>query len=525
MAVPADAQNKQQFELPVNADNKSTEFNPFKNTAGGIIPIGWGKSKHTNPHMRGFWFATFGFMFAFIGWFALAPMSPVLRISLGLCANDAEIKEMMEANPDLGDADIKCECDAACKKVFYHAKISSIAFDVFVRFSLGGILEQFGPVATQSTLMGMASIFVFSSMAIQNGTGLIIMRALIGLCGATFVISQFWSSILFAPNVVGTVNATAGGWGNLGGGITQVLIPAVYRAFRSTTSMNTAWRLALLVPGTLFMSISILVRFLAKDLPTEDGKFDIKLLGKKKVDQKKAYAEAFADYRVVLMIFQYSSSFGTELVMNNFLAGHFYDYFGVPLVAAGGLALGFGGMNLFARTLGGVLSDYWAKKWFMRGRLWAHFIATAGSAAGCLALGLVEDHMGWPLALLMVIIFSLFINMAEGTSYGIVPFMQPQNLGVVSGVVGAGGTAGGVICTASFYGPDTHPLTSLKLHAAYIAVAALTCFLLHWPQFGSMFTAPTVAEDKSAGMSSDKAAELAETENKADAAAEPAASA
>ena len=65
----------------------------------------------------------------------------------------------------------------------------------------------------------------------------------------------------------------------------------------------------------------------------------------------------------------------------------------------------------------------------------------------------MNDELGWPLALMMVIIFSMFINMAEGTAYGIVPFMQPKNLGVVSGLVGAGGTAGGVICTASFYKP------------------------------------------------------------------------
>jgi len=354
-----------------------------------------------------------------------------------------------------------------------------------------------------SSLMGMASLFVFLTPAVVHGSAsLIVMRALIGMCGATFVISQFWSSILFAPKVVGTVNATAGGWGNLGGGLTQVLIPAVYRAIRTGTDMGTAWRLTMIVPGTLFLCIALGARFLAKDVPT--GKFDVNLLGKQKVDQKKAYKEAFSDYRVVLMIFQYSSSFGTELVMNNFLATHFYDYFGVPLVAAGALALGFGGMNLFARTLGGILSDYWANSWGMRGRLWAHFLATFGSACGCFALGLVTSDMGWPLALCMVIIFSTFINMAEGTSYGIVPFMQPQNLGVVSGVVGAGGTSGGVICTASFYGPSTHPLTSLKLHAAYIFVAGLTCFFLHWPQYGSMLTAPTESAPTKAPKAEDK---------------------
>ena len=45
------------------------------------------------------------------------------------------------------------------------------------------------------------------------------------------------------------------------------------------------------------------------------------------------YLTCLADYRVFLMIFQYSACFGCELVMNNTLATHFEDYFGVDLVA------------------------------------------------------------------------------------------------------------------------------------------------------------------------------------------------
>ena len=46
------------------------------------------------------------------------------------------------------------------------------------------------------------------------------------------------------------------------------------------------------------------------------------------------YVDVCKDIRVVVMIFQYSACFGCELVMNNTLATHFHDYFGVDLVAA-----------------------------------------------------------------------------------------------------------------------------------------------------------------------------------------------
>jgi NNP family nitrate/nitrite transporter-like MFS transporter len=45
-------------------------------------------------------------------------------------------------------------------------------------------------------------------------------RFVIGILGATFVPCQFWATQMFSPNVVGAANALAGGWGNMGGGIT-----------------------------------------------------------------------------------------------------------------------------------------------------------------------------------------------------------------------------------------------------------------------------------------------------------------
>lgn len=45
---------------------------------------------------------------------------------------------------------------------------------------------------------------------------------------ACFVCCQYWCTAMFSPNVVGTANAFAGGWGNLGGGATQLVCPTMF---------------------------------------------------------------------------------------------------------------------------------------------------------------------------------------------------------------------------------------------------------------------------------------------------------
>merc|ERR1711972_1306510 len=159
-------------------------------------------------------------------------------------------------------------------------------------------------------------------------------------------------------------------------------------------------------------------------------------------------------------------------------------------VAAGVLATAFGGMNLFARSFGGIASDWANTRWAMPGRLWAHFIALFGQAVFLFLFGSVTSDMGWPVALAVLVIFSCFVNAAEGTSYGIVPYMIPQKLAIVSAVVGAGGTLGAVIATWSFYKFVEDTLLPFKLHAGYVMFWALTTCAMRWDHLGSMFWRP-----------------------------------
>ncbi|CAE8655973.1 unnamed protein product [Polarella glacialis] len=472
------------FEIPVDEQLKSTEFKPFKFQGPFLLPH-CGRRRRTNPHMRAFWGATLGFTFAFIGWFAFAPLLPVVRVDVGLCDNNAVIQLLPE------DERVEaCVCKKQCKSTIASANIAAVSFDVATRFFLGSVIEKFGPVKTDCMLLSFGAIVVSISAFIQSGSQLIAARFFVSCLGSTFVVNQFWNSIMFNSKIIGTVNGTAGGWGNLGGGLTQVLMPAIYALWRSFgLSLSMSWRLSMFFPVSLYVVLVAWLWFCTQDTTT--GKFEISMLGKTRRAGPSDYLRVCMDYRVFLMIFQYSSCFGAELVFNNVLVSHFVDLFDVDLLSAGALAMCFGGMNLFARSLGGIASDWASSRLGMQGRLWIHFLSLFGEAIFLFIFGCIDKSTGgWPVALVVLIFFAIFVNMSEGTSYAIVPYMIPQDLAIVSAVVGAGGTLGAVIATWAFYKYVQDSLLPFKLHACYVMFWALTVPLMKWETLGSMWHNP-----------------------------------
>jgi NNP family nitrate/nitrite transporter-like MFS transporter len=108
----------------------------------------------------------------------------------------------------------------------------------------------------------------------------------------------------------------------------------------------------------------------------------------------------------------------------------------------------------------------------------------------------VDNTNEWYVALIVLLGFSTFVQMTEGTSYGIVPFMIPKQLACVSALVGAGGNLGAVISIWCFYkqlGPiDT--LLPFKIHAVYVIVNALLSPVFYWPDKGGMFRGPVATK-------------------------------
>lgn len=108
----------------------------------------------------------------------------------------------------------------------------------------------------------------------------------------------------------------------------------------------------------------------------------------------------------------------------------------------------------------------------MRGRLIAQWTALVWEGV-FLFIFTRMDELGAAIA--MLICFSLGVQMAEGTSYGIVPYICPPATGAVSGIAGAGGNFGAVMWGLIFrFGPSSQKDVFAILSAIILGLSCLT---------------------------------------------------
>nr|QPB67290.1 nitrate transporter 2 [Bangia sp. ESS1] len=445
VAEPVAAPSTTRFSLPVDEKNRATKL------------IIW---QFNRPHMRAFHFAWSSFFLAFFGWFALAPLLPTIK----------------EENDWLND-------DSALD-----SNIIGVAGTVMMRFVAGPVCDRFGPRITQTTLLTVFSIPVFLVGTANSFATFALARFFIGFIGAAFVVTQAWTSIMFAPVIVGTANATSAGWGNLGGGVTNAIMPLIFKGVNAgLNDPNKAWRVAQVIPGIALVLSGVALFFLSDDCP--DGNYQdlIKAGTRTKTNPWLAFFRASKNYRSWVLFALYAACFGVELIMNGNLASYFKsDVFGLSQSVSGLIAGLFGLMNLFARSIGGIASDGAAKKYGMRGRLWAFFIILFLESLALIAFSRI-GKIG--IAIPVLIIFSSFVQMAEGATFGIVPFVDPEATGAVSGIVGAGGNVGAV--TLSFLLKIGKKQTGFLYLGFVVLGASFLVHTLYWPQYGSTFRPAT----------------------------------
>jgi NNP family nitrate/nitrite transporter-like MFS transporter len=250
---------------------------------------------------------------------------------------------------------------------------------------------------------------------------------------------------MFAPNVVGTANAASAGWGNSGGGVTQSVMPWVLAgALALGADKVLGWRLSMIVPGTLMLIVAYLYWKFTQDCPKGDY-VDLRRAGIEVESGKKGgwavFKAASANYRVWMLFVTYAACFGVELFVHNVAASFYVDRFGLNLQQAGMAAGSFGLLALFARALGGIVSDRVARVRGLDARTLLLFALILGEGVGLLWFSKMQT-VGF--AVVAMITFGMFTHMACGATYALVPFIDRKSLGGVAGIIGAGGNVGAV---------------------------------------------------------------------------------
>ena len=360
--------------------------------------------------MRTFHITWFSFFICFFGWFGIAPLMTVLREEFAL--TKAQMGNLV---------------------------IASVSVTIFMRLFLGWLCDRLGPRKTYAGLLFLGAIPVMTIGFADTYMELLVWRCLIGSIGAAFVLTQYHTSVMFAPNVVGTANATTAGWGNLGAGFAQMAMPLLFATITALGySDAVGWRASMTIAGVVIFLCGFLYLWGTEDSPVND-------LPKPKEPKSphglKDNLQFLKDRRIWILAILYGACFGIELTTYNVCAVYFHDEFQLGLAEAGLVVGIFGLMNIFGRTLGGVSSDFIAQKSGLKGR--SMFLGAVIFLEGVFLMAFSQAP-SLPLVIIALVCFGLFVQLAEGATFSLVPFINKQHLGLATGIVGAGGNLGAV---------------------------------------------------------------------------------
>lgn len=428
-----------------------------------------------NGKMKVLHLSWMAFFITFMVWFNHAPLLAVIADSLGL--SSSEIKTLL---------------------------ILNVALTIPARIVVGMLTDKYGPRLTFSVLLAVCSIPCFMFALAQDFEQAAVARFLLGFIGAGFVIGIRMVSEWFPANELGTAEGIYGGWGNFGSAAAAMSLPLITLYIGSTFGVEDAWRYSVALTGLMSLLFSFIWYANVTDTPkgatyfkpkqtgamevTSVGDFYLLLLMKLPMygalalltwklspqgvslfssdmaiiayvalvilfiievwktyqvnghlfNEKVAEIHQYQFKQVAVLNVLYFATFGSELAVVSMLPLFFAETFSLDMVYAGMLASLYAFMNLMSRPGGGWLSDKYGRKKTL-------LILTAGLALGYLAMASIDSSWSLPLAVIIVMACSFFVQAGEGAVFAAVPLIKRRLTGQIAGMTGAYGNVGAVV--------------------------------------------------------------------------------
>jgi len=313
-----------------------------------------------------------------------------------------------------------------------------------LRIVLGLAVDRLGARNTgiSAQFIVIAGLFWAWLLGLKDYEATLWMGVILGFGGASFAVALPQAGRWYPPNMQGLVMGLAGA-GNIGTVLDALFAPRLAAAFGWRTVFGLA-----LIPAVLVL---VVYTIFSKEAPIEFRK-------KRLVD----YLNLLKDRDAHWFCFYYTVSFGGFVGLASSYVLYFKSEFGLTAIQAGDLAAICTAAGALLRPTGGALADRIGGI-----RSLYRFYTVAGIA---LILAAVGHQLVFNVAMLMIA--SGALGMANGSVFQLLPQRFGKDLGVMTGLVGAGGGVGGFYLASSL--GYSKGLTGSYL--AGLTVFALLCF-------------------------------------------------
>jgi NNP family nitrate/nitrite transporter-like MFS transporter len=307
-----------------------------------------------------------------------------------------------------------------------------------LRVPLGMLADHHGPKRTGSfaqmvVIAGMAYAWIFG---LHSKLEVELLGVVLGLAGASFAVALPQASRWYPPKYQGVVMGIAGA-GNMGVVLDSMFVPwmAEHWGWQSVFGV-------LLIPLVIVLAIYML---LAKDAPEQRAPVTLA-----------NYATVLRDRDTWWFMFFYSITFGGFVGLGNALPLYFTNWYHTSGIAAGMMAALVVMAGSMARPMGGMLADRFGgirtlQLLFVVVAVTYAIVAMLPQGPAPAAIGSAKVS-GWALtelpgiAWVAVIVFfvgATALGAGNGSVFQLVPLRFRNEIGVMTGLVGAAGGMGG----------------------------------------------------------------------------------
>ncbi len=290
-----------------------------------------------------------------------------------------------------------------------------------VRVVMGVWTDRFGPRRTG--FIGMLVVtgpLAWAWLAAETFTQMLVLGLFLGIAGASFAVSLPLASRAYPSAHQGLAMGVAGS-GNSGAIISIALAPLLAASFGWHTVFG------IMIPVVVLTALAYVT--LARDHAPPGGSLDGSRVGRRGLGTILRVPET---YWYCLL---YSITFGGFVGLSSYLSIFFHDQYGLSRVEAGWAAAACALAGSFSRPVGGFVAD----------RLGGFRVLSFLYPAIAMLTGVTALILPFPFAFASVWLAMTCLGMGNGVIFQMVPHRFRQEMGTISGLVGAAGGIGGFL--------------------------------------------------------------------------------